>query len=107
VTTLIYRQPCERCGDNRREVDTGAWYCAASPSGDYECPKKLAVDELVTKACASAYQWQHRIRHTPAEVKYEAIEAEAGMLEDWASALGAEFDVAAWICRCGEARAAA
>lgn len=101
---LIKATPCERCAQNRQDVGTGAWYCAASPSGDYECTAMVAVEELLEKALASAEHWQHNVRHTPAEARHEAIEAEAGVYCDWAASLGAEFDADAWIARCGEVK---
>jgi hypothetical protein len=101
MTALITREPCEHCEDIGRETETGAWYCKASPSGDQECERTYAVAELVGKALAAAEHYAKRIRHTPDAVKREAIEGEAGVYEEWAQAIGAEFDSEAFVRACG------
>jgi hypothetical protein len=101
--TLITREPCFACDDNVMEEDTGYKYCRATQhGGPDDCPTWQAVRELEAKAVASAEHWQAKVRHTPADVKHDAIEAEAGVYEEWAFALGAEFDAEAWVGRCGE-----
>ena len=103
IDSLITNGPCENCDDCGRETETGAGYCKASPSGDFECDGISALRELVAKAEASAEHWSCRIRHTPADVRREAIENESGVYYDWAEALGAEFDAAAFVAMCGVA----
>ena len=102
MTALISRGPCDYCEDRRTVYDPApSDLCMRSPSGELECDAMLAVDELTAKAVASAEHWQHKIRHTPADVRHDAIENEAGVYEEWAAELGAAFDSAAWVTLCG------
>lgn len=105
---LITAEPCAVCDNNVIENDTGYRYCRATPHGDPDgCPTWQAARELEGKASESAAHWQAKIRHTPADVRRDAILNECGVYEQWASDLGAEFNAHEWLGRCGVAEAVA
>ena len=103
MSDLISREPCFACDDNVMERETGWRYCRAGDTD--ECPTWLAVQELEAKALASAEHWQTRVRHTPRDVRRDAILNEAGAYEQWAAELGAAFDADVWTAMCGVVRA--
>lgn len=100
MTAFITHDPCYSCDETAVERETGWRYCRVHIDAD-TCPMYLAVQELSEKALASAAHWQTRIRHTPPDVRRDAIENEAGLFEQWAIELGAEFDAGAWVEMCG------
>lgn len=99
MSALIRRDVCNLCDDIRVERDTGATYCAASPSGDCECAVALdqrVIEEIAPQIAALI----HRI--SDMEVRRELAESAAG---GFANALylmhHAEFDDGPFLEACG------
>jgi len=100
---LITSEPCEYCEDLRHETETGAGFCAASPSGDYECVTYQVV-HLLEHIAVEAATWFARLPDH--EMRRELAEGAAGGFSNALYVQGhkAEFGNEAFLAMCGVAR---
>ncbi|HET6494626.1 MAG TPA: hypothetical protein VFH61_04570 [Thermoleophilia bacterium] len=97
MTAFIDRKPCENCDDIARDSGTGAVYCKASPTLDFECERILTIgrisDRLVQVTSLIAKEHDPRLRASEA---IHVADAYADILYE----LGATLDEGAVLTAC-------
>ena len=100
---LIRREPCESCSDLGHETETGAGFCRASASGDFECPSWQTC-RLLEEIAAQVATLFRRI--DDAELRRELVESTGDGFDNllYAQGLGVEFDSSAFTELCAVPR---
>jgi hypothetical protein len=103
VDPLIRREPCESCSDLAQETETGAGFCRANSSGDFNCHDYLVCHLMETIALQVAAIF---LRIDDAELRRELVESTGDGFDNllYVQGRGAEFNSAAFAEVCGVAR---
>lgn len=97
MTALLKSTPCEDCTDNQRMLDTGAWACMATLTGDPDCERYHATNRVSERAAQVAALIA---RETNSRLRSEEADQVAAAYDDVLSDLGAEFDYVAFMKAC-------
>jgi hypothetical protein len=99
---LIRTRPCESCGCTETVYDLPPYdLCRESPSGDQECERVQAVEELARMASDIALMLTCRVRHLPAASRLELAETIRDAIENAMHDVGGGLDGEVFISICG------